>query len=88
MKLDELRQSIDRVDSDIVQLIIGRCDLTDQIMQYKQELGISFRDKTREQQIITQLQQQYPKLDSDFISVIYNIVFDYSIARARQNDKT
>jgi len=79
----EFRQNIDEVDQRIVDLLKERFGLTDQVMQYKRKEDLPLRDSIREQQIITTSQIAAPELDPDFISRLYQTIFDYSIRKAR-----
>jgi chorismate mutase len=57
-RLSECRAEIDRIDDQILRLILSRLDVCEQIFQVKQAENLKMRDVAREQQLITRLQAQ------------------------------
>ena len=54
----ELRQQIDQLDEDIIQLLKKRMGISKEVGKLKEELDIPVEDKGREQEIIDRLTQQ------------------------------
>ncbi len=57
-RLSECRAEIDRIDDQILKLILSRLDICEQIFQVKQAENLKMRDEAREQQLIARLQAQ------------------------------
>lgn len=57
-RLSVCRAEIDRIDDQILALILSRLNVCEKILQVKQEENLGIRDESREQQLITRLQAQ------------------------------
>ena len=48
MNLDELRQQIDGIDSEIIRLFQDRMDISSKIAEYKRDNNLKIKDPARE----------------------------------------
>ena len=75
MKLEELRDKIDKIDEDIIKLLIERFEVVEQIMSLKSEI----EDKNRENEILTKLNSLTNKTkNQEFFTKIYKFIFEES----------
>ena len=52
MDLLELRKEIDRIDDQLIPLLMARMDVSEQVAKYKVERGIPVLNEERERQIL------------------------------------
>jgi chorismate mutase len=75
MKLEELRSKIDDIDEDIVELLMERFEVVEQIMSLKSEI----EDRNRENEILTKLDSLTVKTNNqEFFTKLYQIIFEES----------
>lgn len=84
-KLDELRQSIDQIDQELVQLFERRMAVTEQVGRYKQEIGMPVLDAAREREVLAKKVDliSNPALQSDVVRLYENIM---AISRRQQRN--
>jgi len=58
MSIEQIRQELDRVDQKLVELLNARAQLSLQILQEKQKLGLPIYHPQREQQVLHQVTEQ------------------------------
>jgi chorismate mutase/prephenate dehydratase len=75
--LSNLRDEIDKIDSEIANLFIKRFEIVRQMGEYKKNNGIQIRDKAREKEIINSISQK-SGLDKMFVRKIYSLIFKES----------
>lgn len=82
-KLDELRQSIDQIDQELVRLFERRMAVTEQVGRYKQEIGMPVLDAAREREVLAKKVDLLsdPALQSDVVRLYENIM---AISRRQQ----
>ena len=51
-KLEELRQSIDQIDQELVRLFERRMAVTREVGEYKQQVGLPVLDAAREREVL------------------------------------
>ena len=83
MELSELRNKIDKIDSELVSLFTERMGISAQVAESKRQSGKAVFDPAREREIIRNLTENLDDEMSGYISVLYNSIFE--ISRARQN---
>ena len=83
MELSELRQRIDGIDSEIVKLFAERMGISAQVAEAKRQTGKPVFDPSRERAIIKNLTENLDDEMANYVSVLYNSIFE--ISRARQN---
>jgi monofunctional chorismate mutase len=75
----ELRQKIDKLDEDIIQLLKRRMGISKEVGKLKEELDIPVEDKEREKEIIDRLTQQAGRnLSEEQLIRIFTAVFKSS----------
>tara|TARA_A100001011_G_C13833410_1_gene643899 strand:+ start:79 stop:339 length:261 start_codon:yes stop_codon:yes gene_type:complete len=75
----KLRQEIDKLDEDIIQLLKERMQISKEVGRLKEDLKLPVEDKTREQEIIDRLIQQTGKdLSEEQLMRIFTAVFTSS----------
>ena len=78
MKLKEFRDEIDKIDEGIINLLIERFDVVEQIMFLKSEI----EDKDRESKIIEKVHILTKKTkNQDFFTKLYQMIFEESKKR-------
>ena len=88
--LDELRDSIDKIDSHIFELIAQRFEVTDEVGVYKAMLQLPAKDASRELkqfERISALALQFdldPQMAKDFLAVIIEKVVENHVKIAEQ----
>ena len=74
-----LRQLIDKLDEEIIQLLKKRMNVSKEVGRLKEELHIPVEDKTREKEIIERLTQQVGQnLSEEQLIRIFTAVFKSS----------
>lgn len=75
-KIEKFRKKIDRIDSQLVFLLIARRELAQKIGTIKQKNSISVEDSDRETAIIHRIQQlAVPPLASSTVEQIWREIF-------------
>lgn len=79
-KLENLRKEIDKIDSEIIQLLAKRFEIVKQIGVFKKENKITVVDKERFQKVLEKVANIAEKqgISKDFIHEIYEKIHDYS----------
>ena len=75
-KLEELRNKMDVIDSEIIALLNDRLALVLQIKKAKKNLNIPVEDLNRELEVLQNLQSG--NLEQKFIKDLYDVIFAYS----------
>ncbi|HOT98275.1 MAG TPA: chorismate mutase [bacterium] len=76
MDLSSLRQEIDRIDEQIVDLLNERATLAQEIGTLKGSTGLSLRDKRREDEVLYHVQSfnQGPLSSEEIIAIFERII--------------
>ena len=75
-KIEKFRKKIDRIDSQLVSLLIARRNLAQKIGIIKQKSSIPIEDSNRELAIIHRIQQlAFPPLSPSIIERIWREIF-------------
>ena len=82
MELSEIRAQIDGIDDEIVKLFKKRMALSGSVAEYKKKNTKAVADSGRERAIVARLTEGLDEEMSNYISVLYNTIFE--ISRARQ----
>ena len=83
MELNELRQRIDSIDNELVKLFTERMGVSAQVAEAKRQTGKPVFDPSRERAIVKNLTENLDDEMANYVSVLYNSIFE--ISRARQN---
>lgn len=75
--MQNIRDEIDDIDNEIVQLLSKRMDLVKELGQLKQSSGTDIQDKARETEILNRLKTLAGEkgLYPDFIDHLYSCIF-------------
>ena len=78
LNIQQLRQNIDQIDSELLGLIEKRMEIAKSVGLYKKENALPVRDRERERQILERLcEKSKPEL-KDCIESIYSVLFEAS----------
>jgi chorismate mutase len=85
--LDELRDEIEEIDSDIVENIARRTYVAESIAQVKQESGVEIHDPEREQKVLQRVSDRAESLDVDPETVreVFELLMDMSKDEQRRH---
>lgn len=75
-KLEELRDEIDVIDSEIVKLLVERMSVVLQIKEEKKNQKFPIEDLNREEKVLRNFQSI--NLNKNFIKDLYDVIFFYS----------
>lgn len=79
MTIDELRQEIDLLDSELLRIFNQRTEFALKIGELKKELGLRVYDPVREKKIFQRMQEENPgPLDDQAIVRLFERVIDES----------
>lgn len=80
--MEEEREQINEIDSQIIKLLADRRKLSKEIISLKNEKHTSIRDKSREKELLTKLIEAGRKagLDSYFVTKVFHEIIDDSIS--------
>jgi chorismate mutase len=79
MSIDDIRQEIDRIDSELLRIFNRRAALALEIGEIKKGLGLPVYDPAREKRIFTRMKEENPgPLDEDAIVRLFERVIDES----------
>ena len=85
-KINQLRQQIDGLDQELVQLIEQRAQLVLQISQEKKALGLDVHIPEREQQIVDSLYLRFgDKFNLQELQDIYQAIFKATVRMQKQS---
>lgn len=83
MELNEIRESINAVDREIIRLFKERMDLSLQVAQYKKERGLSVLDAAREKQLLNSISEEAGEDLEVYARMLYNTIM--GVSRSRQH---
>lgn len=78
MDLKDIRQSIDAIDDELVQLFIRRMACAKEIALAKQQAGKPIRDHARERAIVNRLTAAAGEECAPYVNALYSQIFDLS----------
>ncbi len=82
--LEDMRKSIDSIDSQITDLFKKRMETSIEIAKYKKEHGIPILNDTREKEVLHKVSQQIGEPFDGYARLLFNTIFDAS--RSCQNN--
>ncbi len=80
MDLEKARQSIDRIDDQLIKLFEERMNIVLDVAAYKKENGVPVYNGQREREIVNRLSEMVPQNLQLYVKVLYNTLFDVSRA--------
>lgn len=84
MNLKEIRDEIDKIDDDILELFLKRMALSDEVAKIKKDTGKMIKDDNREKQIIKRLTGKSTD-NSYYIKSLFSHIM--GLSRERQQEK-
>ncbi len=81
--LDDLREEIDAVDSEIARLFSKRVNIAEQVAKVKKDSGIPIKNTAREREIINRLTADCPEYMIGYTKTLFSTIFD--ISRSHQS---
>lgn len=85
LNLDEIREKIDDVDSQITDLFLKRMDLSDDVAAYKKQNNLPVLDKGRERAKLSKILEAMPADRSSYAMTLFNTLFE--VSKAEQSSK-
>ena len=87
MSLDELREEIETIDREIVELIAQRTYVADTIAQVKDERGLPTTDEQQEQQVMDRAGENAERFDVDanLVKAIFRLLIELNKVEQREN---
>lgn len=84
MTLDELRQEIDKIDSEMVKLFSARMDVSAKIAEYKKENSLPVYDPLRESEKLEDIASRLPEAQREYGKRLYSLIFELSREEQRK----
>lgn len=78
MDIDKLRQEIDSIDSQFVELFAKRMEVCGDLALIKKEMGKKIYDPARERQKLSEIAQLSGEDMRDYTTALYSLIFDLS----------
>lgn len=80
MDIEKLRKKINKIDEEIISLLVERVKIIKKIGEIKKEKGLEVFDKDREEEIIFKLKKKAEEngLNKDFVVDIYKKIIEES----------
>lgn len=86
-EINKLRAEIDKIDQELLKLIVKRVEFVKQIGVIKNQEGIAVVDEEREKEIFNKLMLQAVEkgLDSDIVKKVWKVLIDISYELEDEN---
>ena len=84
MDIQELREQIDRIDSEIIRLYDERMEMARKIGQYKKEHRLPVRDETREQELLDRVGKEAGTAHEQGVRALFSLLMAQSRAYQEQ----
>ncbi len=78
MGLEELRNEIDKIDDEILNLFLKRMDVASKVADYKKENGLSTMQKGREREILKKVSDKSGSEMSEYSRILFTTLMDLS----------
>ncbi len=87
MSLDELREEIEEIDRDLVELIARRTYVADTIAAVKDERDLPTTDESQEQRVMDRAGQNAEQfdVDSNLVKAIFRLLIELNKVEQREN---
>ena len=87
MSLAELREEIETIDSELVELIARRTYVADTIAQVKAEQGLPTTDEQQEQEVIDRAGENAEQfgVDANLVKAIFRLLIELNKVEQREN---
>ena len=84
MNIEELRENIDRIDSELTKLFQERMETAALVADYKMENGLPVFDAERERKVINKVTSNVSEEFVPYTKTLYNTMFDLSRSYQRK----
>ena len=85
-RIKDFREKIDRLDDQLIDIIVERLSLTLDIGEIKEAINLNITDNNREQEIINRMTQRLNgRLNPKEIEKIFNLIFQISKKLQKKN---
>ena len=81
MELDELRQQINEIDDEMLELFLRRMDISESIASYKKEHALPILNKTREREVLAEMMAKGGEDKEIYVYRLFSTLMDLSKAR-------
>ena len=78
MDLSNVRETIDRIDDEIVRLFVQRMDAVSEVAARKHAEGAPVRDRAREREIVNRMTKAAGDVYAPYVRALYAQMFDLS----------
>ncbi len=87
MSLDELREEIQAIDRELVELIAQRTYVADTIAQVKEQQGLPTTDEEQEQRVMNRAGENARQFDVDanLVKAIFRLLIELNKVEQREN---
>lgn len=85
MELNELREQIDNIDKDLLELFVKRMHISSDVAEYKREKGLPVLDAARERELLAGVARKAGEELDDYAVVLYSTIL--SLSRSYQHRK-
>jgi chorismate mutase len=87
MSLDELREEIEDIDQEIVELIARRTYVADTIAQVKEQQGLPTTDESQEEAVMDRASENADQFDVDrnLVKAIFRLLIELNKAEQRES---
>ena len=87
MTLDELREEIETIDRELVELIAQRTYVADSIARVKREQGLPTTDQAQERQVMERAGRNAERFDVDanMVKAIFRLLIELNKVEQREN---
>lgn len=87
MTLDELREEIQTIDHELVELIARRTYVADTIAQVKEDQGLPTTDETQEERVMERAGENAERfeVDSNLVKAIFRLLIELNKVEQRSN---
>lgn len=80
-----IRRDLDGIDAAIINLLIRRDELIDEVADYKLTNNLSIRDPKREAELLLEkIKQSQGKLSEQFVRDLFEVIIKYSCLKQEQ----
>jgi len=86
MSLKEVREKIQKIDDQIIELIAQRINLADDVLEEKKKKGIGIDDEEQKEIVLNRMVEAATEhnLDAGAVKQIYEILIEMNIERQRE----
>ena len=82
--LQKIREDIDRIDTQLVELFRERMEKSIQVAEYKQAHGLPVFNNTREKEVLHKVTEQMGEPFDGYVRLLFNTIFD--VSKSAQNN--